>query len=112
MKKTKLLIFIFLLSLLSSTQIYSQSTGKIMGVIKDMATGEGIPFANVLVDGTTIGTASDIDGNFVILNIPPGVYTVTASYVGYQKTTISDVRINVGFTTNLEFELSSGDIEL
>ncbi|MBI9070743.1 MAG: TonB-dependent receptor [Melioribacteraceae bacterium] len=112
MKKTKLLIFIFLLSLISASQIYSQSTGKIMGVIKDLGLDEGIPFANVLVNGTTIGTASDIDGNFVILNIPPGVYSVTASYVGYQKLTISDVRINVGFTTNLEFELSSGDIEL
>jgi outer membrane receptor protein involved in Fe transport len=83
-----------------------------MGNVKDEATNEPVPFANVIVDGTTLGAASDIEGNFVILNIPPGVYSVTASYVGYQKVTTTDVRINVGFTTNLNFMLPSGEVSL
>lgn len=91
---------------------YPQSTGKIMGTVKDKITGEPIPFSNVLIHGVNTGAAADIDGKFFILNIPPGVYEVTASCVGYQKVTIKDVRVNVNFTTPLEFELSSGEVSL
>ncbi|MDT3696676.1 MAG: TonB-dependent receptor [Ignavibacterium sp.] len=83
-----------------------------MGKIIDASTDEGIPFANVLIDGTTLGAASDAEGNFVILNIPPGLYNVTASYIGYQKVTIKDITINVGFTTSLDFKLNPGEITL
>lgn len=83
-----------------------------MGKVVDASSGEGIPFANVLVDGTTIGAASDAEGNYVILNIPPGVYSVTASYIGYQKVTIKDITVNVSFTTSLDFKLNSGEVTL
>lgn len=102
---------IFLL-LIYSSLTYSQSTGKIMGKVVDVTTNEGIPFANVLVEGTSSGAATDMEGNFVILNIPPGIYSVTSSYVGYQKVTITDVSVNVGFTTTLEFKLSPGEVTL
>lgn len=92
--------------------LHSQSTGKIMGKVVDSSTDEGIPFANVLIDGTNLGAASDVEGSFVILNIPPGVYSVTASYIGYQKVTITDVSVNVGFTTSLDFRLSAGEVTL
>ncbi len=58
-----------------------------------------------------MGAATDIDGNFTILNVAPGLYTVTASVVGF-KSSIKDVRVNVDFTTRLEFELSSGSVEM
>ncbi len=109
MKIFKLTFYLFL-SLFSI--VLAQSTGKIMGKIIDQETGEGIPFANVFVEGTSLGAASDIDGNFVILNIPPAVYTVTASYIGYQKVSRTEVRVNVGFTTALDFSLPSGAIEM
>ena len=111
MRNVFFLIFITTFFLINSN-IYSQSTGKIMGKIVDASTGEGIPFANVLVDGTSIGAASDVDGNYVILNIPPGVYSVTASYVGYQKVTVEDASVNVGFTTTLNFNLPPGEVTL
>ncbi|MBP9580856.1 MAG: TonB-dependent receptor [Ignavibacterium sp.] len=106
-------IFIVLISIIILSNFsFSQSTGKIMGKVTDAATSEGIPFANVMIEGTTIGAASDIEGNFVILNISPGVYSVTASYIGYQRVTIKDITVNVGFTTSLEFKLSSGGLTL
>lgn len=108
----KFLLLLFLISSFSSALLYSQSTGKIMGKVIDASTDEGIPFANVLVDGTTLGAASDMNGNFVILNIPPGLYSVTASYIGYQKVTIKDITVNVGFTTTLDFKLTPGEITL
>jgi outer membrane receptor protein involved in Fe transport len=110
--KKHLLLSLFFVSIFASSFIFAGSTGKIAGTVKDKETGEALPFANVFVDGTTMGAASDIDGNFVILNVPPGLYNITASVVGFQKTTITGVRINVDFTTRLEFVLSSGSVEM
>ncbi|MCJ7554349.1 MAG: TonB-dependent receptor [Ignavibacteriaceae bacterium] len=112
MQKVFFIIVASFFLIINTSLIYSQSTGKIMGKVVDVTTSEGIPFANVLVEGTSSGAASDIEGNFVILNIPPGVYSVTSSYVGYQKVTIKDVSVNVGFTTSLEFNLSPGEVTL
>lgn len=112
MQKVILLFFVLIFYFTNSNLTYSQSTGKIMGRVTDAQTGEGISFANVLIEGTTLGAASDVEGNFVILNIAPGVYSVTASFIGYQKVTISDVTVNVGFTSTLDFKLSSGSVTL
>ncbi|MBN1302381.1 MAG: TonB-dependent receptor [Melioribacteraceae bacterium] len=112
MNKINRLLMIMFFSAFCTANIMGQSTGKIMGRIIDQATGEGIPFANVFVEGTTLGAASDIDGNYVILNIPPDIYSVTASYLGYQKVTQTNIRVNVNFTTSLDFELTSGDVQL
>ncbi len=103
---------IVIILLLFAGIIYAGNTGKISGTVKDKDTGEALPFANVMVDGTSLGAASDIDGNFTILNIPPGIYSVTASVLGYQKQSYKDVRVNVDFTTRLNFTLESGSIEM
>lgn len=108
----KFLLLLFLIASFVINSLYAQSTGKIMGKVIDASTDEGIPFANVLIDGTSLGAASDVEGNFVILNIPPGLYNVTASYIGYQKVTIKDITVNVGFTTSLDFKLNPGEITL
>ncbi|MBU2491270.1 MAG: TonB-dependent receptor [Bacteroidetes bacterium] len=112
MQKVFLLFIIAAIFLFNSNPVYSQSTGKIMGKIIDVSLNEGIPFANVLVEGTTLGAASDLEGNYVILNVPPGRYNVTASYIGYQKVTIKDVNVNVGFTSSINFQLSPGEVSL
>lgn len=112
MIKFRLLFLSFLLVLFSAHQLYSQRTGKIAGTVTDKTTGEAIPFANIFVEGTSVGAASDIEGNYVIINISPGLYRVTGSVVGYQKQTVTDVRVNVDFTTRLNFQLSSGSVEM
>ncbi len=111
MRKFLLLSLIFSFTILT-IQIFAGSTGKIAGTVKDKETGEPLPFANVFIDGTSMGAATDLDGNFTILNVPPGIYSITASVVGYQKMTITDTRVNVDFTTRIEFELSSGSVQM
>ncbi|MBU1113567.1 MAG: TonB-dependent receptor [Bacteroidetes bacterium] len=110
--KKHLLLSLFFFTLFASTILFAGSVGKVAGIVKDKETGEPLPFANVFVDGTTMGAATDMDGNFTILNVPPGLYTITASVVGFQKVSIKEVRVNVDFTTRLEFELSSGSVTM
>lgn len=112
MQKVFLLFIVATFFLISSDLTYSQSTGKIMGKVLDANLGEGIPFANVMIDGTSLGASSDADGNYVILNIPPGKYNVTASYIGTQKVTTKGVSVNVGFTTQLNIKLAPGEVTL
>ena len=88
------------------------NTGKIAGKITDAATGEPLPSANIVVEGTSMGASTDLDGNYVILNVPPGLYNLTISYIGYKKTQVRDVRVNVDFTTNINTALQQGEIEL
>jgi outer membrane receptor protein involved in Fe transport len=92
--------------------VYAGSTGKISGIVKDAQTEEGLPGVNVVVQGTTLGASTNIEGRYVILNIPPGNYTVVASLVGYKKYTINDLPISVDFTTPLNIMLDEGSVEL
>ena len=62
--------------------------------------------------GTTTGSATDVDGNYYILNIPPGTYKVKASLVGYATITFDNVNISVDQTTKLDFQMSEEAIEI
>ena len=112
MVKFRLLFFSLLMIALSSNFVFPQTSGKIAGKITDKETGKPIPFANIFVHGTTKGAAADDEGNYTILDLAPGTYSVTASVVGYRKVTIQNVTINVDFTTRLNFELSPGAVNL
>ncbi len=112
MSKFRLLFLLLLTLTLSYTQLYAQSSGKISGKVTDKTTGEVIPFANVFVQGTTHGAAADINGNYTILDVAPGLHKVTCSVVGYKKVTVENVRVNVDFTTRLNFELTTGAVDL
>jgi len=107
LKKT--LLFLFLLANVSV--IFSQIPGKIAGKVFDES-GSPLPGANIMVEGTSMGASSDIDGNYAILNISPGTYTVSASFIGYRKYVVENIRVVAGFTTNLDFTLSESSMEL
>ncbi len=87
-------------------------TGKITGKVVDKKTGEPLPGANVVVVGTQFGAASDAHGEYIILRIPPGAYTVKASMIGYTDLQYSNVQVAVDRTTKLNFELSETVVEL
>ena len=57
-------------------------TGKLAGKVTDAVTGEPLLGANIVLQGTSFGAASDINGNYTVLNIPPGNYTVKVTYLG------------------------------
>ena len=94
------LYFIFILL---SSIAYAGTTGKIAGRVIDAETGDPLPGCNVLIEGTNLGAASNPDGEFFIINIPPGTYTVRASMIGYKPYRVENVRVLIDLTTTLEF---------
>ncbi|MCF8241996.1 MAG: TonB-dependent receptor [Melioribacteraceae bacterium] len=88
------------------------TTGKLTGTVTDAATGEALPFVNITIEGTNLGAATDLDGNYVILNIPPGKYNVKYQYIGYQAVVVEGVQISIDLTTTQDIELSSASVEL
>jgi hypothetical protein len=93
-----------------STVAFSQS-GKISGKIID-ATGEAVPFVNIIVVGTNYGAASNIDGLYSIIGIPPGTFTIKASAIGYNSTTVTNVNVSIDLTTKIDIKLSGTSVEL
>lgn len=87
------------------------TTGKIAGSITDASSREPLIGANVTINGTYLGATTNLDGFYTINNIPPGKYTVTVSYIGYKKTTVTDVGVNIDLTTRVDARLQSDAIE-
>ncbi len=109
MKKVlTVLLFFVMLPYLS----FAGTVGKIKGKVTDLTSGEPLIGANVLVIGTSFGAATDVNGNYTILNLEAGVYQVRASFVGYQTVTFSNIRVNADLTTELDFKLPGEGIEL
>jgi len=97
-----------LLSLcLLSTALFAATTGKISGVITDNESGEPLIGVNVIVPELGIGAASDVNGYFAILNVPPGAYSLSANYIGYGTVTYRDVQVRIDLNTTQNFMLSS-----
>ncbi len=101
MKKSILFIFAIIVPIL----LFGQNTGKIAGVVVDAQSKEPLIGANVIVEGTSLGAATDLDGNYVILRVPSGKYDVSVVYIGYQKFTYRDVEVLTDLTTKLNFEI-------
>ena len=97
---------------LSLAPAEASTGGKIAGVIKDAATGDGLPHANIVVADTKLGATADEKGRFFILNVPAGTYTLKATYIGYADYTVEDVRVSADLTTNIAVELTSSDIQV
>ena len=92
--------------------VQAGTTGKIAGSVIDAATKEPLIGANIIIEGTNLGAAADFDGNYFILNIPPGTYSIKASLVGYASVTFTNVNVSVDQTTKIDFELNEESIEL
>ena len=107
----KLLYAIILFSL-GSQIVFGQSGGKILGKVTDKMTGDPIPGVNVLLEGTTMGGASDLNGEFFIINIPPDVYNVKVSNIGYKTLIVQSVEVNVNRTTELNVQIEETVLEL
>lgn len=94
---------IVILLFISTTGVYAQ-TGSIKGTIRDISK-IGLPGASVIIEGTTQGSMTDMDGNFEILNLKPGTVTLKVSYIGYITETIADVVVTSGSVTTINVTL-------
>jgi len=108
----KLLPLLFLFLLLISRDASGGTTGKLAGKVTDAKTNEALPFCNITVVGTSLGTVADLDGHYVILNIPPGRYSVRAQFVGYQPVVEENVSVSIDLTSTLDFSLNESAVEL
>ncbi len=107
LKQFLVLSFIFF----AFTSLNAQ-TGKISGRVTDGTTGEPLPFVNIIIEGTTQGAASDIDGYYSIIGVRPETYNVKASAIGYNSQTVNGVRVSIDLTTEVNFQLSETSVQL
>ena len=110
MKKIFLLLTLFFINI-----SYAQETtkGTIAGKLMDKEmSGETLPFANVIIKGTSLGTTTDIDGLYSLDNITPGTYTVIYSFVGYETLEVPNVTVVAGKVTEINTALGSSAASL
>jgi len=83
------------------------TTGKVAGVVKDAASGEPLPGVNVQLEGTMMGAASDAEGNYFVIGVPPGVYSLKTTMMGYETITTSNVIVRIDRTTTVDLDMKA-----
>ena len=91
--------------------LFGQTTGKISGTVTDKITSESLPGTNIYLEQTSYGTASDVNGRFTIINIPPGKYTLKVDMIGYKSVRLEAVNISVNRTLSLDIEMDQTVLE-
>ena len=86
--------------------------GSIKGKATDLRTNEPIPFASISIDNTTINVVADINGDYLISNLLPGVYNITCSYIGYKTSTNFEVQISPAKQLVINFTLEENALEV
>ncbi|MGA0556877.1 TonB-dependent receptor domain-containing protein [Larkinella sp. VNQ87] len=103
MKRILLLCFLLAISPLGFAQL---AIGTVRGTVKDAKTKESLIGCTIRIDGTQLGTTTDVDGNFTLGNVPVGTHKVIISYVSYKTKEIPGVRVESGNTTVIDTELN------
>ena len=105
----KKLTILFLAALMTAGLFAQNLTGKISGTV----TSDGQPLvgANVILEGTSSGAATDETGTYYVFDVQPGIYTLRVNYIGYKSQIISNVRVTIGLTTVQDFELEVAAVE-
>ena len=101
-----LLSWVILTILIGFSLLQAGVTGKIAGIVLDSETGEPLVGANVLLEGTNLGGTTDMNGEYYIINIPPGNFDVKFLYIGYQTVINKDVIVSVDLTTRVDAQLA------
>jgi hypothetical protein len=88
------------------------ASGKIRGSIVDEKTKEALVGASVVVVGTNYGAVTDIDGNYIILNLPAATYSLRVSFLGYQNVIINNIKVNDDLSSEVNFALTSTEVQM
>jgi outer membrane receptor protein involved in Fe transport len=105
-------VYLCLSVLITGSILVAGTTGKISGKVTDSKTKDGLPSAVVTIVGTSLGAATDAEGSYVIVNVPPGTYSISVSYIGYQPVRVTNIGVNVDYTTTLNIQLKESTVEL
>ena len=103
------LAILFFAVIFSAGLIAQNLTGKLSGTVS--SDGEPLVGANVVLEGTSSGAASDINGAYYIFDVQPGTYTIRVNYIGYKSQIVSNVRVTIGLTTIHDFEMEVAAVE-
>lgn len=98
-------VIVFFLTLIFAQWLIAGTTGKVTGIVTAKDTGEPILGANVIIEGTSLGAATDLNGQYTILYVPPGNYNLQVSVIGYTRTIVDDVEVHIDQTTRIDFKL-------
>lgn len=102
---------ICLLAICISGTAVSQ-TGTILGTVTDALTNEPILLATISIPGTTTGTTTDVEGNYVLTDLTPGLYTVQVSYIGYEDQSRQEIQVTSARPVRLDFKLEEQTTQL
>lgn len=107
------LLVVFVISSFSALA----QTGQINGRVFNAKNNEAVPFANVVIKGTTTGAVTDIDGNFLLNNLNPDLYNLEVSYIGFKKKNISEIQVTNGKPARVDIALEEdvqtlGEVEI
>jgi outer membrane receptor protein involved in Fe transport len=103
--------FVLLMISVLACSLWSGTTGKIAGTISDKKNGTPMPGVNIVVFQTELGAVTDPNGQYTVLQVPPGLYNVQASMLGYAKITIDNIRVNIDQTARVNFDLETEAIK-
>jgi hypothetical protein len=90
--------------------VLGQTSGKISGTVYDASQEAPLGFTNVVVQGTSLGAVSDEKGRYVILDVPPGVYTLVCTYIGYSTLEVEGLTVISGLTVTQDFQMQPEDM--
>jgi hypothetical protein len=111
MKNLLMLLCFGLLLFFGFQEVSAQTTGKIAGTVYDADNGEALPGANVILEGTQMGASTSLEGDFYVINVPPGNYTVSVQMLGYKTYMIEDLQVSVNRTAYIEARLQPALLE-
>lgn len=108
MKKSFFSVFLLLFTVL----VAEAQNGTIKGRVFDEKNNEPLPFTNIIIFGTNIGSTSDLDGNFIFTGITPGFVKLAASSVGYETVISAEVQVTNAKTVFIDIPMRETPIQL
>ncbi len=90
----------------------ASTTGKIAGVVTDKETGQPLAYANVFLEGTSHGSATNAKGEYFLINVPSGSYNLYVQMIGYGQFKVTDLRVSVNRTVHINAELNTEALQV
>lgn len=107
---TRRLLSLVAVMVIFSSMAFGQTSGKISGTVYDASQDAPLGFTNVVVKGSSLGAVSDENGRYVILDVPPGTYTIICTYIGYSTMEVQELAVISGLTTTQDFQMQIEDV--